>query len=82
MRNAITNKRVDKYIHRLVSEYFLDNPKNKKIVNHKDCNRSNNIVSNLEWVTSKENIEYAMKMGNLKRCENTGRMLSNIKHLH
>lgn len=76
MRNTVNNKRYDKYIHRLVAEYFLEKPKGKNVVNHKDCNRRNNHVNNLEWVTTKENVEYAIQMGNLKRCPITGRMES------
>ena len=51
------------YIHRLVAQSFLDNPKNYKIVNHKDENSMNNIVSNLEWCNSTYNNNY----GNCKR---------------
>tara|TARA_R110000868_G_scaffold1823_1_gene14373 strand:+ start:191 stop:688 length:498 start_codon:yes stop_codon:yes gene_type:complete len=46
-------------VHRLVAETYLDNIDNKKEVNHKDKNRKNNLVSNLEWVTSQENVEHS-----------------------
>lgn len=49
------------YAHRLVAEYFLDNPNNYQIVNHKDENKLNNDVSNLEWVTAKQNTQYSLK---------------------
>ena len=49
------------YAHRLVAEYFLDNPDNLPYVHHKDENKLNNHVSNLEWVTAQQNKEYSLK---------------------
>jgi len=43
------------YIHRLVAECYLPNPFNLPEVNHKDFDKSNNSVENLEWVTKKQN---------------------------
>ena len=42
-------------IHRIVSEVFIPNPDNKPFINHKDGNRQNNSVINLEWCTAQEN---------------------------
>lgn len=49
-------------IHRLVALHFLPNPRSCKEVNHKDGNKHNNNIENLEWVTQEENMQHARKV--------------------
>ena len=63
------NRRM-KSVHRLVAEAFIPNPENKRTVNHKDGDKSNNSVNNLEWATHSENNKHAFDK-NLKENKKT-----------
>lgn len=68
------NKKYVKRANRLVAEYFLDKPDNYKdlVVNHKDGDKLNNHMDNLEWVTYSENNTHAYVLG-LKQKTNGDR---------
>ena len=63
IRDLSTGKRKDFKGHRLVAEYFIDNPNNYPIVNHIDGNKANNHIENLEWCTHSQNNIHAYKNG-------------------
>jgi len=63
--------KMNRLIHRMVAQTFLENPDKKPVVNHKDTNILNNHVDNLEWVTYKENMNTEETIKNLKRGKNS-----------
>lgn len=66
-------KRKKERLHRLVAIAFLDNPNNLPQVNHKDENKLNNCVDNLEWCNAKYNANYGtrnQRIGDTRRISN------------
>lgn len=59
--NGRVNKQI--FVHRLLAVSYINNPDNKKSVNHKNGIKSDNRLSNLEWCTHKENMHHAIKKG-------------------
>lgn len=71
--------------HRLVAFAFIENALGLTDVNHKDGNKLNNHVSNLEWCTNKENVAHAVEMGlkkTMKGTHNKGCILSEKQVLY
>lgn len=55
-----TRIKKNRFIHRLLGQYYLDNPYNKAHINHIDGIKTNNTLSNLEWATEQENTQHAV----------------------
>ena len=66
------------YAHRLVAEYFIPNPNNYQYVHHKDENKLNNRVSNLEWVSPKQNMQYHLHNHKTKKRKKTRYHINNL----
>lgn len=62
--NLYKHSKVHKFlVHRLVAIYFISNPEDKPYINHKDGDRLNNSLDNLEWCTQSENCQHAWDTG-------------------
>ena len=76
-----------KRIHRLVAEHFIPRNEGRNVVNHKDCDRSNNRAVNLEWVTPSENVQHALQNNRMDYSdrrrkvmnEETGEVFSSVR---
>lgn len=60
-KNEKTIKQIKYYSHRLIAETLIENPNNLTEIDHKDRVKTNNEVSNLCWVTRKENMSFNLK---------------------
>ena len=87
--HLVNNKGIKRFIvHRIIGLLFVPNPLNLPEINHKDLNKKNNHVDNLEWVTEKENINHASLNGKRKFGQDckysklTDRKVRNIRKLY
>ena len=72
------------FLHRIIAFTFIDNPDNKNEVNHKDLDKTNNDVSNLEWCTRQENIDHyksTLEIDEFK-CPHCGKFSKNKTVMH
>lgn len=74
LNGMVKNERV----HRLVAMTFIPNPNNYPQVNHKDYNRTNNRVDNLEWCTGEQNIQHSIEHLHGKRVQCYDQVFSSI----
>ena len=51
------------YVHRLVAEHFIPNPNGYEEINHRNANKQDNRVDNLEWCDRRQNIDHSVKNG-------------------
>ena len=63
IRVTIEREKMTYKVHREVAKAFMPNPENLPQVNHKDGNKDNNSVDNLEWITNRDNAHHAIANG-------------------
>lgn len=82
--NLYVNKKKKRmYVHRIVALCYIDNPENKATVNHKDGDKSNNSVKNLEWLTEIDNAKHAWSSGlNSNSFKLNKNQVDEIKYLY
>ena len=64
---SINGKHQTKAVHRIIAETFIPNPNNLPMINHKDENKENNHINNLEWCTAQYNNTYGTRIERAKR---------------
>lgn len=80
---SVNNKKKTFLFHRVLAILFIPNPNNYPFINHKDLDRSNYNLSNLEWCTQSQNVIHAFKNGRCKKTKFSagGRKLTDVQIL-
>lgn len=73
---SIDGKNISRLLHRLIALTFIPNPENKPQVNHKNGNKLDNRICNLEWCTNDENMAHAWANGLMKKSARNGEKLT------
>ena len=76
----LNGKRTAKYVHILVAESFLQNPLNKKEVDHIDTDKTNNRLDNLRWCTRRENCENAISYARMVESKKQNPLYGDKNH--
>jgi len=80
---SINSKKKTFLFHRILAILFIQNPNNYPFINHKDLNRANYLLSNLEWCTASQNVIHAIANGRCKKTKFSagGRKLTDVQIL-
>ena len=73
------NHQKTEFVHRLIAKTFIQNPNNYPVINHKDGNKLNNNINNLEWCTVSHNNKEAYRIGIKKPRVNAKKILQLTK---
>ena len=83
LRIKLGSTGIRKMVHIIVAEAFIgDKPSPTHQINHKDLNKKNNSVDNLEWVTPSENMKHAFDNQPEEKQDNRRKHMSNIGKIH
>lgn len=83
-RVKLQHKRITKTVrvHRILAEAFIPNPDNKPQINHKNGIKHDNLLSNIEWCTGKENVVHAHKNGLCTKTILTESQINNLRKIN